>query len=143
MVSSSEYWPWCNFFWKEQVLRSIDIGSLLEIKFEPYLSTITSFIKNAQIRIKDGTFTPHKYIVQSRYYLSILSCYLFNIKIPQINPQAFWRLVNQSQIKNYPKVKKDQEMLTYFYRQLFDFRKPGFCSRESFSTGEKTFHVSP
>ncbi|KAI7892632.1 uncharacterized protein EV154DRAFT_585849 [Mucor mucedo] len=61
--------------------------------------------------------------------------------INTIDAQAFWRLVKQSEIPNYPKQTKSESDLTDFYHQLFNFPKLGFRTRESLTTVKKTFKL--
>ncbi|ORE09418.1 hypothetical protein BCV72DRAFT_64318 [Rhizopus microsporus var. microsporus] len=88
------------------------------------VSVVQNFIDTVKTRIQDGTFTPAKYTdKRGCRFFSIAPIYSVQTKSIQIDAQAFWRLMKQCGIPNYPKGKKTESDLTDFYYHLFNFKQ--------------------
>ncbi|ORE07329.1 hypothetical protein BCV72DRAFT_249522 [Rhizopus microsporus var. microsporus] len=84
------------------------------------------------------TFAPGKKLAKlTPQQVSVVQNFIDTTKSIQIDAQAFWRLVKQCGIPNYPKGKKTESDLTDFYYHLFNFTKLGFRTRDSLTSGKK------
>ncbi|ORE01851.1 hypothetical protein BCV72DRAFT_320049 [Rhizopus microsporus var. microsporus] len=130
---------------REETLQSINSnktfapGKKKLAKLTPQqVSVVQNFIDTVKTRVQDGTFTPAKYTdKRGCRFFSIAPIYSVQTKSIQIDAQAFWRLVKQCGIPNYPKGKKTESDLTDFYYHLFNFTKLGFRTRDSLTSGKK------
>ncbi|KAI7898956.1 uncharacterized protein BX663DRAFT_489525 [Cokeromyces recurvatus] len=128
---------------QEQVLQSINsnvpliLGRKLS-KAKLHLPALETLVTSVKSRIADETFTCEKFTNKRGYRVfTLLPIYSFKTKLVQIDATAFWRLVKESNIENYPKSTKIEPDLLGFYYKLFDFSKLGFRSRKESFTRKK------
>ncbi|CEI92614.1 hypothetical protein RMCBS344292_06868 [Rhizopus microsporus] len=130
---------------KENTLTAINSNKALEITSKlknidkKDTDAVQTFIKTVQTRIQDKTFMPLKYTDprESRYF-SILPLYKIDSKSIQIDAQSFWKLAKQCDNKIKPGQKNDND-LTLWYFNAFDFSKLGYKTLESLTSRPKKF----
>ncbi|CEJ01632.1 hypothetical protein RMCBS344292_15655 [Rhizopus microsporus] len=130
---------------KENTLTAINSNKTLEITSKlknidkKDIDAAQSFIKTVQARIQDKTFMPLKYTDSrgSRYF-SLLPLYKIDSKSIQIDAQSFWKLAKQCD-NNIKSGQKNDNDLTLWYFNVFDFSKIGYKTLESLTSRSKEF----
>ncbi|KAG1169702.1 hypothetical protein G6F70_006912 [Rhizopus microsporus] len=130
---------------KENTLTAINYNKTLEITSKlkdidkKDIDAVQTFIKTVQARIQDKTFIPLKHTDPpgSRYF-SLLPLYNIDSKSIQIDVQFFWKLGKQCDNKIKPG-QKNNNNLTLWYFNVFDFSKTGYKTLESLNSRSKKF----
>ncbi|ORE18515.1 hypothetical protein BCV71DRAFT_285265 [Rhizopus microsporus] len=130
---------------KENTLTAINSNKILEIASKlknidkEDIDIIQTFIKTVQARMQDKTFMPLKYTdPRGSRYFSLLPLYKIDSKSIQIDAQSFWKLAEQCDIKIKPGQKNDND-LTLWCLNVFDFSKIGYKTLESLTSCSKKF----
>ncbi|KAL4205885.1 hypothetical protein AB4K20DRAFT_1925791, partial [Rhizopus microsporus] len=130
---------------KENTLTSINSNKTLEIASKlknidkEDINIVQTFIKTVQARMQDKTFMPLKYTdPRGSRYFSLLPLYKIDSKSIQIDAQSFWKLAEQCDIKIKPGQKNDND-LTLWCFNVFDFSKIGYKTLESLTSRSKKF----
>ncbi|CEG65139.1 hypothetical protein RMATCC62417_01990 [Rhizopus microsporus] len=130
---------------KENTLTTINSNKTLEITSKlknidkKDIDAVQTFIKTVQAKIQDKTFMPLKYTdPRGSRYFSLLPLYKIDSKSIQIDAQSFWKLAKQCDNKIKPSQKNDND-LTLWYFNVFDFSKIGYKTLESLTSRSKKF----
>ncbi|ORE10450.1 hypothetical protein BCV72DRAFT_313669 [Rhizopus microsporus var. microsporus] len=134
---------------KENTLTAINSKKALEITSKlrnidkKDIDAVQNFIKTVQARIQAKTFMPLKYTgLRGSKYFSLLPLYKIASKSIQIDAQAFWRLAKQCDNKIKPGQKDDND-LTLWYFNVFEFSKIGYKTLNSLTSRPKKFAREP
>ena len=130
---------------KENILTAINSNKSLEITSKlknidkKDIDAVQTFIKTVQASIQYKTFMPLKYTdPRGSRYFSLLPLYKIDSKSIQIDAQSFWKLAEQCDIKIKPGQKNDND-LTLWCFNVFDFSKIGYKTLESLTSCSKKF----
>ncbi|CEI88061.1 hypothetical protein RMCBS344292_02462 [Rhizopus microsporus] len=120
-------------------VKKLNTSKYRSLKENTLIATNSNKTLEITSKIQDKTFMSLKYTdPRGSRYFSLPPLYKIDSKSVQIDAQAFWRLAKQCDNKIKPGQKNDND-LTLWYFNVFDFSKVGYKTLESLTSRSKKF----